>query len=114
MDKINAYRKIIKDIFTLYAETRIPVNHPNPGYQLIFDEARDSYLLYRTGWKEDIRRVHFCVFHVDIKDDKVWVQEDATDFDLVGELEEKGIPKQDIVLGFHAPYKRPYSGYAVS
>jgi hypothetical protein len=30
------------------------------------------------------------------------------------ELEQNGIPKEDIVLAFHAPYKRPYTGYAVA
>ena len=56
----------------------------------------------------------FCVFHIDIINDKLWVQEDATDYDLVGVLEEHGIPKNDIVLAFHAPYKRPFTGYAVA
>jgi hypothetical protein len=25
-----------------------------------------------------------------------------------------GIPKEDIVLGLHPPYKRPYTGYGVA
>jgi hypothetical protein len=114
MDQINQYRLTIKGILSEYAQTRIPVNNPNPGYQLIFDEERDSYLLYRTGWKDELKRIHFCVFHLDIKDGKIWVQEDATDFDIVEELESHGIPKQNIVLAFQAPYKRPYSGYAIA
>jgi hypothetical protein len=114
MDKIANYRTIIKNIFTEYAQTRIPVNDPDPGYQLIFDEQGGHYLLYRTSWKEELKRVHFCVFHIDIINDKLWIQADATDFDLVGVLEEHGIPKQDIVLAFHAPYKRPFTGYAVT
>jgi hypothetical protein len=24
-----------------------------------------------------------------------------------------GVPKEDIVLAFHAPYKRPYTGFGV-
>lgn len=114
MDTLIQFRKVIKDVLTDYAQTRIPVNNPNPGYQLIFDEERDSYLLYRTGWKEELKRIHFCVFHLDIKNEKIWVQEDATDYDIVSVLESQGIPKDKIVLAFQAPYKRPYSGYAVS
>ena len=114
MDKIANYKEIIRRIFAHYAHTRVPANDPNPpGYQLIFDEKNEHYLLYRTAWKE-LRRVHFCVFHIDIINNKLWVQEDATDYDLVGELEENNIPKEDIVLAFHAPYKRPYTGYAVA
>ena len=114
MDKIAHYRTIIKQIFKDYAATRIPTNDSNPGYQLIFDDENNHYLLYRTSWKEELRRVHFCVFHIDIINNKLWVQEDATDFDLVGVLEENEIPKEDIVLAFHAPHKRPYTGYAVA
>jgi XisI protein len=114
MDSLDQYRSIIKNTLSEYARTRIPVNNPDPGYQLIFDVERDSYLLYRTGWKDELKRIHFCVFHIDIRNNKVWVQEDATDYDLVGVLEEQGIPKEDIVLAFHAPYKRPFTGYAVA
>ena len=114
MEKITHYRGIIKNIFKEYAATRIPANDSNPGYQLIFDEINGHNLLYRTSWKEELRRVHFCVFHIDIINNKLWVQEDATDYDLVGVLEEQGIPKEDMVLAFHAPYKRPYTGYAVA
>jgi XisI protein len=114
MDKVAEYRKIVKEVFEYYSKTRIPPKITEGGYQLIFDEERGHYLLYRTAWKEELRRVHFCIFHIDIINDKLWVQEDATDFDLVGELEDKGIPKSDIVLAFHAPYKRPHTGYAVA
>lgn len=71
-------------------------------------------MLYRTGWKEELTRIHFCVFHIDLINGKIWVQEDSTDYDIVGVLEEHEIPKEDIVLAFHAPYKRPYTGYAVA
>jgi XisI protein len=114
MDKLIFYRNTIKKILTEYSETRIPVNNPNPGYQLIFDETRDSYLLYRTGWREEYKRFHFCVFHLDIINHKIWVQEDATDFDIVGELEAYGISREEIVLAFHAPYKRVHTGYALA
>jgi hypothetical protein len=113
MDKIDLYRSIIKEIFADYAKTRIPAGNYDPGYQLIFDEPNGHYLLYVNTWRE-LKRLHFCVFHIDIINEKLWVQEDATDFDLVGELELKGIPKTDIVLGFHAPYKRPFTDYAIA
>lgn len=52
--------------------------------------------------------------HFDIKDGKVWVQYDGTDFDPVGELLDMGLRQDEIVLGFHAPYKRKYTGFAVA
>jgi XisI protein len=114
MAKITGYQSIIKDIFTEYAKSRIPINDPEPGYQLIFDDTHKHYMLYRTSWKEELKRIHFCIFHIDIINNKLWIQEDATDFDLVGVLEERGVPKDSIVLAFQAPYKRPFTEYAVA
>lgn len=57
---------------------------------------------FALGWERG-QRVYCPVFHLDIKDGKIWVQEDATDFDLVGELERRGVPRTDIVLGFQEP-----------
>ena len=114
MDKLTNYADIIKQVITEYATTRKLVNGPNTEFQLIFDAEHHHYQLYRVGW-EGLERVHYCVFHIDIINDKIWVQEDATDYDIVGVLEEEhGVPKEDIVLAFHAPYKRPYTGYAVA
>jgi hypothetical protein len=51
--------------------------------------------------------------HFDIKDDKIWIQCNFTDVDIAQELMELGIPREDIVLGFHPAYLRPYTDYAV-
>jgi hypothetical protein len=32
---------------------------------------------------------------------------------MANELVALGVPKEDIVLAFHAPYKRQYTGFAV-
>lgn len=37
---------------------------------------------------------------------------DGTEIGMANELADMGIPKDDIVLGFQAPYKRPYTGFA--
>jgi hypothetical protein len=81
--------------------------------QLLFDEERDRYQLLRVGF-ENRRRVHYCVFHLDIKNDKIWIQEDATDVPIVLRSEAAGVSKEDIVLAFHAPYKRALTGYATA
>jgi hypothetical protein len=81
--------------------------------QLIIDEKHDHYAIMSVGW-EGTRRIYYPVFHLDIINDKIWVQEDATDFDIVGELEARGVPKSDIVLAFHSPKKRVYTEYAVA
>ena len=44
----------------------------------------------------------------------VWIQRDGTEGGIAYELEAEGIPKHDMVLGFHEPAVRPYTGYAVA
>ncbi|HEX6384245.1 MAG TPA: element excision factor XisI family protein, partial [Anaerolineae bacterium] len=36
------------------------------------------------------------------------------EIDIANELVKSGVPKEDIVLAFHAPYKREYTGFAVA
>lgn len=36
-----------------------------------------------------------------------------TELDLAQKLADLGIPKSDIVLGLHPPYKRAYTGYGI-
>jgi hypothetical protein len=66
-----------------------------------------------VGW-EGSRRVHGALIHVDIVDGKIWIHRDGTEDGIAGELEEAGIPKSAIVLGFREPDVRPYTGYAVA
>lgn len=111
---IITYRQIIIDLLNKYVQ--VPsVNAPGDDIeeQLILDTQRDHYQVLAIGWEQG-KRVYYPVFHLDIRDGKIWIQEDATDSDLVGELEQRGVPKHDIILAFQAPYKRPLSGYAVA
>lgn len=77
---------------------------------MIFDTEHDHYLLMRVGWHEKDRK-YSCLLHVDIKHDKIWVQQDGTEDGIANKLVELGVPKQDIVLAFHAPYKWKYTGF---
>jgi hypothetical protein len=81
--------------------------------QLIIDSDRDHYLLLRVGWEGE-KRINHSVFYFDIKDGKIWVQENNTDIELDKDLEEMGIFKKEIVVGFHHPKMREYSDYAIA
>jgi hypothetical protein len=81
--------------------------------ELIFDTARNHYQLVHVGWQND-RRIYGCIIHLDIKDGKIWLQHNGTENDIAEELVEMGVPKTDIVIGFHSPFKRQFTEYAVS
>jgi XisI protein len=44
---------------------------------------------------------------------KIWVQHDGTEDAIADQLVEKGVPKKDIVLAYHAPYVRQYTEFAL-
>ena len=113
-NKIEKYRQIIITLLKEYASAPV-LSLPNVDVedQLMLDTERDHYQMITVGW-ENGGRVYYPIFHLDIKNDKIWVQEDASDTDLVGELEKRGVDKNDIVLAFHKPLNRIDSGFAVA
>jgi len=64
------------------------------------------------GW-DGQRRVRGCVAHLDIRGGKAWVQHDGTDRPVAEALVEAGIPREDIVLGFHPAEVRRHTDHAV-
>lgn len=79
--------------------------------QYIFDTERDHYQLFQVGW-DHFDWIHGCILHLDIKQNNIWIQHNGTELGIADELVARGVPKEDIVLGFQAPYKRKYTGYA--
>jgi XisI protein len=108
MDKLDRYRDIVRDLIKEYA--RYKPSHGDIETEVIEDRARDHYELMHVGW-DGVRRVHGAVIHIDIHGDKVWVQYDGTSRPVAEELAAAGIPRADIVLGFHPAKLRPLSGF---
>ena len=110
MEKLENYQNIITQLLEEYAEY---LNEPNIETQVICDYKRNHFQLVKIGW-ENNKRYHYCVFHFDIKNEKIWLQENNTDIPITSDLERLGVIKSEIVLGIHAPSLRRYSDYAVS
>lgn len=110
MDKITKYQQIIQQLLHEYAA--ISSQDTEIETQLNFDTERHHYQLVNVGWKNQ-RRVYGCFLHIDIKDGKVWLQHNGTENEVGEDLANLGIPKQDIVIGFHSPFKRQFTDYAV-
>ncbi len=113
MDEIEQYRSAIQALLQEHNQYLPDNKNTDVENELCFDIERDRYQLMRVGWQE-LKRVYYTVMHFDIKDGKVWIQQNMTDVDVGQELIDRGIPKQDIILGLQPPYKRPYTGYAVA
>lgn len=111
MEKIEKYRSMVQKVIQDYAAYKL--SYGDIESQIIIDPERDHYQLTRVGWNDD-RRIHGCLIHIDIKDEKIWIQHDGTEIGIANELVALGVPKKDIVLAFHAPYKRQFTGFAVA
>ena len=109
-DLIN-YSEIVQQLLEDYAA--LSGDDKTVATELIFDTVRDNYQLVHVGWQED-RRIHGCILHLDIRDGKIWLQHNGTENDIAAELVEMGVAKSDIVIGFHSPFKRQFTEYAVS
>ncbi|MBF2046065.1 MAG: XisI protein [Elainella sp. C42_A2020_010] len=110
MEKVERYRQIIQELLQEYSEIR--ASNEEVEAEAIFDTVRDHYQVVHVGWANK-RRVYGCVLHLDIKDGKIWIQHDGTEGGIANELVAKGVPKADIVLGFHSPFKRQFTEFAV-
>lgn len=111
MDKLAKYRELVKSLLTRYANE--DVVDSGVEVQLVFDENREHYQWMNVGW-EDLKRVYRCIIHFDIKDGKIWLQQNLTDQNPAEELVAMGVPREDIVLGLHPAYKRQYTDYGVA
>jgi ketopantoate reductase len=111
MDRIDRYRQIVKRVIDEYAKW-LP-SHGEIASEAIVDPERDHYEVMHVGWDKE-RRIHGSVIHLDIIDGKVWIQHDGTDRPVAEELLTAGIPREDIVLGFHPARVRHLTGFAVS
>ena len=111
MAELEQYREIVQQLLKNYAAYSDGVHDVDT--ELILDTTRDHYQLVHVGWQNE-RRVYGCVLHLDIKNDKIWLQHNGTESDIAAELVEMGIPKTDIVIGFHSPFKRKFTEYAVN
>jgi hypothetical protein len=111
LDTRDADRAIIERVLTEYAA--IPYSHGDVELQTVFDRESDRYLVMLVG-REGRRRVHGCLIHVDLQGDKLWIQRDGTEHGVARDFIAAGVPKERIVLAFHAPEDRPYTDYAVA
>jgi hypothetical protein len=111
MHYLDQYRQIIRSILKPYAD----INYANVNVKnrSAFDAETDQYIILSEGWDKD-QHLHCVLIHVEIIDAKIWIQVDGTEDGIAAEMIQSGISKEDIVLGFHEPEIRKYTGFAVA
>jgi hypothetical protein len=111
MANIEKYRASLKTLLERYGQ--LTSANDEVETQIIIDTEHDHYQLVQVGWQNK-RRIYGCILHLDIKGDKVWIQHNGTEIEIADELVALGIPKKNIVVGFHSPYKRQFTEFATA
>lgn len=110
-EKLTRYREIARNVVQEYASHKF--SHGEIESEAIIDPEKDHYEVMAIGW-DGVRRIHSSVIHLDIINEKIWIQHDSTNWPVADALLEAGVPKQDIVLGFHPADERQYTEFAVA
>ena len=113
MAKVETYRQLIQDVLTEYGKLLVNGSDDDSEVQIIFDTKGDHYQLVYVGFHGK-QRQYGCLFHADIKNGKIWIQHDSTDLGIGEQFLARGVPKDDIVLGYYTPTMRKFSEFAVA
>ena len=114
MDRIKIFRQAINSVIDDYIEEHASsLLQDGLQHQAIIDNDHLRFQVMLIGW-HDRHRIHSLIFHVDIIDDKIWIQNDNLEYSVAERLVDQGISKKDIVLAYFSPSHREYTEYAVS
>ncbi len=112
MDKIQKYSAILSDLVEEYAAP----HGANAEFekQVLIDTRHLHFQVQSLGWLGD-KFIHSVMLHFDIKPNaKIWIQQNWTEDDVAVALIERGVAREDIVIGFQPPRYRKLSGYSVA
>ena len=114
MDRIAGFQKALLTIMKEYSDERTESSSASDTkvvYKTVIDEPNNRYQLVLVGWQHR-ERIYHVIFHAEIVNNKIWIEEDNTEDSLAEMLVEKGISKKDIVLGYFSEFHRKHTEYA--
>ncbi len=111
MDKLTFYKEKMHAFVVEYAAKAVPRPEGTEVYA-VTDDIHGHYMLFHSSWGKS-RRNYGCFLHVRIKNEKIYIESDGTDFGFSYIFAEQGIPKEDIVLAFHPENVRQYSEFGI-
>ena len=99
------YRQILQKIVKRHARFQ-PANGEIETHAVI-DTENGDYLVVDSGWNEKGRQIYDVVLHFRLQNGTVHIERNNTDAEIVQELLESGIEKDDVILAYNAlPYQR--------
>jgi hypothetical protein len=113
MDKLKKYEKAVLELLKQHQFEPISNNVDALRDEIVVDKTNHHYQLVTVGWKDD-RYFFNILFHLHIANNKIWLQQNNTEWRIADELISLGIDREDIVLGFVEPSLRQYSAFATA
>ena len=106
------YAALVRE--ALDAHVALSMKYPPTNYEVIrvYDDEHAHYLVQKLGWTES-DRIQQIMLQVALRDGKIWIEDDWTEEGGATYFLEKGVPNDDIVLGFQPPIMRLYTEFAV-
>lgn len=99
-NQIENYRRILESTVKRHAQFQ-PANGEIKTHA-VCDRETDDYMVVDSGWNEKGRRIYDVVLHFRLQAGIVYVERDNTDAEVVREILEAGIEKDDIILTYNA------------
>jgi hypothetical protein len=108
MDKPKHYRKLIEkqiqDVVDL-VNRQYKTDEGEGIAHCVFDERRNNYLLVKAGWNKG-RCSEGTTLFLRLRDGKIYIEQDWTEYGIANSLIDAGVPEEDIVLAFQSPWLR--------
>jgi XisI protein len=92
-------REIIMDVLSELAQAQ-PLG--DLRLETLFDTERDRYQVMVLGWL-DGEPFHDCLAYVTLRNQKVSIEIDTSDFGLTDALVKAGVSEADLTFGFSMP-----------
>ncbi|NEO63923.1 MAG: XisI protein [Moorea sp. SIO4G2] len=108
---LDQWRETLENILKYYAN--LPYRYGDVTTSVIISSDCNHFMLLHEGW-ENHCRVYGTIVHAEIRDSKIWIHYDGIEDGITDELVATGVPKDRIVLAFHPPDIRQYTGYGIA
>ena len=109
MDRLTLFRQTLRQIINEYHDY-LP-QQEGIDVVTICDDENGQYALLEVGWHYP-QRIYNTLVHVQIKDKRIWVEQDWTKRGIVQDLLDRGIRPDEIEQGNIAPMLRAFSQLA--
>ena len=110
MDSLSAQRQIVKAQLHACADRFVLVEF---AFSAVFDDERGHCLLMIFGTHQG-KRIHGSLVQLRLHNGKIWIEQDDGPVGVTEALLEAGIPREEIVLACHSPWKRQFTEFAVA